>query len=177
MSLCGAHIGPCVNIKRMTGSIRMHIMYAWVSARVCRSWPVWRPYGARKLPGSFMWPQNPESSVIRHHFGPKYSTNGASRAGLHAHGYGFTSLWNVYTGHRKVYCPGASCDQNIIHVHRTKITRVELRMAAGRDEGLVSQASVEYLHGESSDIGCVYHHSSGVELRFPNDFQGEFCRW
>ena len=22
----------------------------------------------------------------------------------------------------------------------------------------------------------VYHHFSGVELRFPNDFQGEFCR-
>ena len=24
--------------------------------------------------------------------------------------------------------------------------------------------------------GCVYHHFSGVELRFPNDFQGDFCR-
>ena len=22
--------------------------------------------------------------------------------------------------------------------------------------------------------GCVYHHTSGVELRFPNDFQGDF---
>ena len=26
-------------------------------------------------------------------------------------------------------------------------------------------------------LGCVYHHFSGVELRFPNDFQGDFCRW
>ena len=25
-------------------------------------------------------------------------------------------------------------------------------------------------------IGCVYHRTSGVELRFPNDFQGDFCR-
>ena len=25
-------------------------------------------------------------------------------------------------------------------------------------------------------IGCVYHHTSGVELRFANDFQGDFCR-
>ena len=22
----------------------------------------------------------------------------------------------------------------------------------------------------------VYHHTSGIELRFPNDFQGDFCR-
>ena len=27
-----------------------------------------------------------------------------------------------------------------------------------------------------TDIGCVYHHTSDVELRFPNDFQGDFCR-
>ena len=26
-------------------------------------------------------------------------------------------------------------------------------------------------------VGCIYHHTSGVELRFPNDFQGDFCRW
>ena len=26
-------------------------------------------------------------------------------------------------------------------------------------------------------VGCVYHHTSGVELRFPNDLQGDFCRW
>ena len=24
-----------------------------------------------------------------------------------------------------------------------------------------------------SEIGCVYHHTSGVELRFPKDFQGD----
>ena len=24
-------------------------------------------------------------------------------------------------------------------------------------------------------FGCVYHHFSGVELRFPNDFQGDFA--
>ena len=23
-------------------------------------------------------------------------------------------------------------------------------------------------------IGCVYHHTSGIELRFPYDFQGDF---
>ena len=27
------------------------------------------------------------------------------------------------------------------------------------------------------DNGCIYHHTSGIELRFPNDFQGDFCRW
>ena len=25
-------------------------------------------------------------------------------------------------------------------------------------------------------LGCVYHHTSGVESGFPNDFQGDFCR-
>ena len=29
-----------------------------------------------------------------------------------------------------------------------------------------------------SFFGCVYHHTSVVELiRFPNDFQSDFCRW
>ena len=28
----------------------------------------------------------------------------------------------------------------------------------------------------SQHYGCVYHHFSGIELRFPNDFQGDFCR-
>ena len=26
------------------------------------------------------------------------------------------------------------------------------------------------------NLGRVYHHTSGVELRFPDDFQGDFCR-
>ena len=33
------------------------------------------------------------------------------------------------------------------------------------------------IHGWAEKfLGCVNHHTSGVELRFPNDFQGDFCR-
>ena len=28
----------------------------------------------------------------------------------------------------------------------------------------------------STPLDCVYHHFSGVELRFPNDFQGDFLQ-
>ena len=35
---------------------------------------------------------------------------------------------------------------------------------------------VLYKTTTTTNLGCVYHHTSGVESMFPNDFQGDFCR-
>ena len=32
------------------------------------------------------------------------------------------------------------------------------------------------IKAKKSVLGCIYHHTAGVELRFPNDFHGDFCR-
>ena len=60
---------------------------------------------------------------------------------------------------------------------KASITDLQVTSAANKLE--ISFANLCLLTKKYSEslklIGCVYHHTSGVELKFPNDIQGDFA--
>ena len=69
--------------------------------------------------------------------------------------------------------------QNLANLNEVKMNLiVKFANLAGKSYNKVNMMGIPCLKGKNDEvyIGCVYHHFLCAELRFPNDFQGDFWR-